>query len=105
MSSLLTLGLLQVGSFKYTREVIAQLQVETSKLIDSHGGNPAIAEIVQYLAAKVFAEEQLPRRPGTPVRPDGGKTLKTSTAREQEPSGNVMLTLSADYHELDNTSE
>jgi geranylgeranyl diphosphate synthase type 3 len=89
----------QLGSFKYTRDVIAQLQRDTSALIEQHGGNAAIAEIVQYLAAKVFAEEQPPRRPTTPSRADGKP--KSPLPRVPESSGQISLTLSADYQELD----
>ncbi len=78
--------------------MIAQLQAETHKLIDSHGGNVAIAEIVEYLAAKVFADgaSKLPRRPGTPSAPS------SSNAPEKEATtGHMLLTLSSEYCEDD----
>ena len=90
----------KVGSFKYTRDVIAQLQAETHALIAKHGGNVAIAEIVEYLAAKVFADagSQLPRRPGTPSRAQPGGGTPTLSA---VPDGHMMLTLSSEYCEDD----
>jgi hypothetical protein len=78
--------------------VIAKLQGETQVLIEKHGGNAAISEIVEYLAAKVFAEGggSLPRRPGTPSR---ATPILKSPVPEVEVSGHVMLTLSSEYTE------
>jgi hypothetical protein len=112
-----------MGSFKYTRDVIAQLQADTHVLIASHGGNVAIAEIVEYLAAKVFADgaAQLPRRPGTPSRSQaasgggfpapssslssslavGGGTSTLSDPVPEGISGHMLLTLSSEYCEDD----